>query len=282
MTRSLTPVSPLAGQACARVMRRFDSYLAGELTVETNHEILEHLECCPDCRSELEARERLRAAVKHSAAATPDPAPGFETRVKALVGATPPPRSLSLAPVVLLAASVAGIAALTLLLKPGLLHLGPDTPGAVSVDDSALDLAARNHLECALKGTWPEEAPLEAVAAKLDPAMAAVFQAVAPRLAGYHPVAAHLCSHGGREFFHVIFRKDGTSGPEGLVSFAANRKSPAGSAAVALRGSRVRGVYVAGAESVDWMVFIVSRRGAKENLELARGSLPAAITAFAG
>ena len=47
-----------------------DSYLSDELLVETNHDVLRHLENCADCRCELAARrdlrERLREAV-HSA-----------------------------------------------------------------------------------------------------------------------------------------------------------------------------------------------------------------------
>ena len=35
--------------ACAKVRRRLDSYLAGELSVDLSHEILEHLDRCPDC-----------------------------------------------------------------------------------------------------------------------------------------------------------------------------------------------------------------------------------------
>ena len=45
-----------------------DSYLSDELLVETNHDVLRHLENCADCRRELAARrdlrDRLREAVK--------------------------------------------------------------------------------------------------------------------------------------------------------------------------------------------------------------------------
>lgn len=47
-----------------------DSYLSNELLVETNHEVLRHLENCTDCRQELSARrnlrEKLREAVKRA------------------------------------------------------------------------------------------------------------------------------------------------------------------------------------------------------------------------
>ncbi|CAN5668345.1 hypothetical protein BH20ACI4_BH20ACI4_15300 [soil metagenome] len=44
-----------------------DSFLSGELLVETNHEVVSHLEICESCRKELETqkvfREKLRSAV---------------------------------------------------------------------------------------------------------------------------------------------------------------------------------------------------------------------------
>ncbi len=47
-----------------------DSYLSNELLVETNHEILRHMESCPGCRGDLAAlrefRQRLRVAVQNA------------------------------------------------------------------------------------------------------------------------------------------------------------------------------------------------------------------------
>lgn len=47
-----------------------DSYLSDELLTETNHEVLRHLEACPDCRSEIQdrrvLRDKLKSAVKNS------------------------------------------------------------------------------------------------------------------------------------------------------------------------------------------------------------------------
>ncbi len=41
-----------------------DSYLSDELLVETNHEVLHHLENCPACRNELAARRALLAQMR--------------------------------------------------------------------------------------------------------------------------------------------------------------------------------------------------------------------------
>lgn len=62
-----------------------DSYLGGELSVETNHEVLQHLEACDACRRELAARRELRARLR--AAFYGDAAlsvrPEFEARLRA-------------------------------------------------------------------------------------------------------------------------------------------------------------------------------------------------------
>ncbi|MGI8493696.1 MAG: anti-sigma factor family protein, partial [Pyrinomonadaceae bacterium] len=55
---------------CQDFREIMDSYLGDELLVETNHEVLRHLENCADCRSELAARRgllaQIRAAVKNA------------------------------------------------------------------------------------------------------------------------------------------------------------------------------------------------------------------------
>ncbi len=60
-----------------------DSYISDELLVETNHEILRHLENCPDCRHEMADRRflklRFRETLKNSDEARIDPA--FAMRV---------------------------------------------------------------------------------------------------------------------------------------------------------------------------------------------------------
>jgi hypothetical protein len=55
---------------CQEFREMMDSYLGDELLVETNHEVLRHLENCPACRSELAARRgllaQMRLAVKNA------------------------------------------------------------------------------------------------------------------------------------------------------------------------------------------------------------------------
>jgi hypothetical protein len=62
-----------------------DSYLSDELLVETNHEVLQHLEGCAACRRELAARRELRARLRaaFNGAATPGATPEFAGRLRA-------------------------------------------------------------------------------------------------------------------------------------------------------------------------------------------------------
>src|SRR5204863_4966645 len=52
---------------CARTRGHMDAYLSNELLVETTSEVLKHLETCADCSRELDARSRVRIALRHVA-----------------------------------------------------------------------------------------------------------------------------------------------------------------------------------------------------------------------
>ena len=51
---------------CGEVRELADSFLSEQLLVETNHEVLRHLESCPECRAELESRRTLRATIQRA------------------------------------------------------------------------------------------------------------------------------------------------------------------------------------------------------------------------
>lgn len=61
-----------------------DSYLSNELLVETNHDVLRHLETCGNCRNELGARRELRECLRSAVINAPQSQinPGFATRLK--------------------------------------------------------------------------------------------------------------------------------------------------------------------------------------------------------
>src|SRR5260370_33260955 len=50
--------------ACDKTRKYLDSYISNELLVETNHEVLRHIENCPACAAEVEARTELRTRIR--------------------------------------------------------------------------------------------------------------------------------------------------------------------------------------------------------------------------
>jgi hypothetical protein len=62
---------------CRDVRDLADSFLSEQLLVETNHELLRHLDTCPDCRVEIAGRRamraKLRAAFAHAEKLRPRP-----------------------------------------------------------------------------------------------------------------------------------------------------------------------------------------------------------------
>ncbi len=61
-----------------------DSYLSDELLVETNHELIQHLENCPTCRQVLSFRRELRGKLRQTLKTSPEFQPNFafETRLR--------------------------------------------------------------------------------------------------------------------------------------------------------------------------------------------------------
>lgn len=66
-------VSQFESKECRRVQKLLDHFLAGELAVETNQEILLHLEHCSVCREEENSRMRVRQVLKDSWNSQPVP-----------------------------------------------------------------------------------------------------------------------------------------------------------------------------------------------------------------
>src|SRR5215468_4357164 len=66
---------------CEKTLRYLDAYISNELTVETNDDVVRHLEACPRCSAELDARTRLRSRLK-AAVKTQGVPPELQVRVR--------------------------------------------------------------------------------------------------------------------------------------------------------------------------------------------------------
>ena len=69
---------------CEEFREISDSFLSGELLVETNHEVVSHLEICESCRKELEKQEIFREKLRNAVVNAPDAQvnPAFAARLR--------------------------------------------------------------------------------------------------------------------------------------------------------------------------------------------------------
>lgn len=273
--------------ACAKVRRRLDSYLAGELSVDLSHEMLEHLDRCAACSSELKARENLRGAVRRIAAAAPEPREGFEAEVHARIARTPAPSAGTATSLLLAASLVAAAGAGTLFLLSRTAG-SPATNMAAAHDAKAFLFAALNHKNCTLRFDKWSKAPSVSAAElgpKLDHEMKAAAAQAAGRLPGYEAVTAHECSHAGEKVFHIVYRKSGSTAPGDLVSVIATGRSSTLTADVKLAGivsgGDRDGLAVVGTSARDGrLVFLVTDGNDAEAMRLGKLVLPTLATAF--
>lgn len=63
---------------CGEARDLADAFIGGELLVETSHEILRHMESCPECRAEVSARRALRLQLNAAFMSAGDLAPRAE------------------------------------------------------------------------------------------------------------------------------------------------------------------------------------------------------------
>lgn len=179
---------------CRQVRDRMDSYVSGELTVESNHDVLRHLERCESCRTEMARRERTRALLIEGFGRAPD-ATALQARIAQALdreqrGWSGIARYGSIA------------AALTLIVGLGLWWSRP-------VDAAAFDDSVDDHIACAL--TYPPSARYDAnrAAESLEPIYRRILDAVAHRAGDYELIDAHMCPYQGRNYAHLVFRGQG-------------------------------------------------------------------------
>jgi anti-sigma factor RsiW len=242
---------------CRRVRELMDSYISGELTVESNHDVLAHLERCDGCRGEVSRRERMRALLIEGLGAAPD-VTALQSRItRALDGEQR--RRWTIARYGSLAAAL-------------LLMVGAALWWSRPVDAAAFDDSVDNHIACAL--TTPPQVQYDAVriAQSLEPQYQSIVMAVAHRAGGYELVDAHMCPYQGRDYVHLVYR----SGAHVLSVFsetASRGRLPA------THEEPRKGFVTAGVSDGQRQTFVVSENAAPAPAELV-GELLTSTMAF--
>ena len=250
-----------------------DSYLSDELLVETNHDVIRHLETCPDCRRELAARRELRSKLRTGFENAPylQMSEGFAGRLTAQL------RDAGFSRARFLAARYIAIAASLLLVTAlGLMALQQRWRLHASAALSASVVG--DHRDCALNHRLDEKPiDLDEAGHKYDRAyidLAGVVMSEGRLPADLELVDAHSCVFKGRRFGHVILRYRGQ-----LVSVLVTDIEPQdnnGSTGVkdAVAEAQMDGFQLAHFETTRHAVYVVSGLSDAENLSIAQAIEP--------
>ena len=214
---------------CGNFKDLLDSYLCGELAVETNHAMLRHAEHCGGCRSEMAARRQLREALRRACskeAMSVEACERLRARLRAEArfgslarGSAPGGASLWRRFVGRFlsrrfAVPATAFAAL-LILAGGALGLylmgrgGDSGRSPVELSASLMDEAAEDHRRCAVKFVNATIlATLPDFIKTLDPDYVDLDKALVEGTKGLSLHSAHVCGPGARSFVHLVYTRD--------------------------------------------------------------------------
>ena len=280
------------GRSCETYRRYFDAYLDNELLVETNQDVLEHLESCADCTRLIESRVRIKQLVKNAVAAEEAPAvlaeqlrhrfrarPGFFSRdtVRWMIAAA-----------AVLALAIGGVETL----RWGYV-IGVSQPAGVVETVSArvqelLRVGLVDHVHCAIVlERWKrfisfEEMKADSTRSALGSEFIDLVPAVQARLGPYFKmVQGHRCTANHRQYIHLILTGDKGA----IVSLVITEKrgeSFAQADAVAVINASGLQIYrdrqgileIAGFESDKYLTYVVSNLNHDSNLHVASTIAP--------
>lgn len=245
---------------CREARELADSFLSDQLLVETMHEIVRHLETCPTCREEFEARRLLRKRLQTAV----DTAPSLAPRPEFLSGLTarlqPVDTGRAVTRRAWLETALASAAAVIALVSGGVFARSAWRRSR----NAALEASAvGDHQNCAIKFNLRERPiSLEEAARRFDPAYMGLTSIPAP--IGSTMLDRHSCVFEGRRFGHVVFRYR-----EHVVSLLVTSGEESGTRepAIVQTGSSLNVTsFDVGAHAV----FVVSDLPARDTLSLAQ------------
>jgi hypothetical protein len=276
--------------ACEKTRKYLDSYISNELLVETNHEVLRHVENCAACAAEAEARMQLRARVKTAVNAQTVP-PELQVRIREQIRGS---RSKSWFVsgwgrwAVAMAASLIVCAGVWFNYSREKLPALTDRPAQnayiqrVSATLAAvLKVGLGDHIHCSVFRKYPKNPPpVEKMEADLGPSYKGLLPVVSAAVPdGYRIVMAHQCSYAGRKFVHMTLEKNGE-----ILSLVIAHKNPGESlegpspavepSGIPIYQSAAQHYQVAGFDAGNFLAYIVSDLRGKTNLQIAANLAP--------
>jgi anti-sigma factor RsiW len=280
---------------CRDFREMADSYLSDELLIETNHDMMRHLETCVECRGELAARRELRSKLREGFQRSPELqiSDDFVSTLKAQLQNVAERQSrlfvVRRVAYVLIAASLA-IAALFgfrfFQLRWGRQNPNPNdvaqsersSTGSTALDAALAESAAGDHRDCALHHRLPERPiPLDEAGRIYDRVYLGLVNAVMS--GGVLPadvelVGGHSCVFKGRRFGHVVLKYHGQLISVLVSTLEAQERSGLAPTDQFIADPEVDGYQLAHFDTARHTVYVVSSLNSDENMLIARAIEP--------
>ncbi len=265
---------------CREFSEISEAYLSDELLVETNIQVFHHLESCPKCRQQFAEKRQLRKRIKTTFSKKDDFQidPVFAGILKENLRATIRKQSKRRSPFLSPSFLVPAMAVVLIVFTFGFLFLNsPDKngdrvffpPGITKGLTQISLIAAGNHKDCALEKLEQWESM-----SKSDFQQKAFFteKVLDPLKAKFSEniemLHSHNCIYEGKEFTHVILRKNGH-----IVSVFIDITDnlPVNDATSAqITSEHENGLQVASFLKDNRAIFVISDLSETENLTAAR------------
>jgi len=275
-------------RACERYRRYFDAYLDNELLVETNQDVLQHLNSCAECTRILEDRSRTKQLVRDAVTkeqAPPELVAALRSRLR-----TEHPSFFAFNTVrwVMAAAAVLLLAIVSVgsLQWAGIVQFGGNDgvfPTLSARVQELLRVGLIDHVHCAiLSQRWKQFVSFDEMKAStgrqaLGPEFIDLVPAVEAKLGSeYKLVQGHRCVANHRRYVHLILT--GNKGAiVSLVITEKNNESFSESDAVSVMRASGIPIYqgrqgileIAGFESDKYLAYVVSNLDRATNLNVA-------------
>lgn len=236
-----------------------DSYLSDELAVETNHEVFQHLENCPNCRQKLAMRREVRDKLRVSLKTSPDfqMNPAFATRLRANL------KDEALRQNSWFSWKILTPVLASLLLVFSLTFAFLYQPNQTSYAAELSKKAINRHEDCGLKHLkeWEENA------GKIPAEKTAFVKPL--QNSDTQVLEVHDCEFEGKIFRHYILRRDGKI--VSVLKTASETVSQTNSKTEdSIVCEREKGLQISRFTVGKELVFVVSNMSEAENLSLAR------------
>jgi hypothetical protein len=265
---------------CRDVREVADSMVYDDLSTEMNREMLQHLDTCASCRTEIEGRRALRRTLKHAFDDAPDlqPGPAFIDRLRReLRGAATHEQGFWRFPRRWFAIAASLVFAI------GLTTTFLTKRSTVLADDRLAQDAIGDHRNCALKFRLVRNPmPLEEAAARFDRAFQLLLTAPPDDMSApagtARVVERHSCAYGTRRFGHVVMEYQGHVVSLLLTGSERSASTIEGvDAAPHLIGAPMNGLSVVSVNGSRHAILLVSDMASEELTQLSRAiSVPLA------